>query len=298
MAEPALALDDRAARERVARVEVLLEELEGSVGAVARDTAFELVEALIDLYGEGLSRMVSHVARHDDRGEMARACAEDELVSHLLLLHGLHPVSVDERVRGALDEVRPYLESHGGGVELLGIDAGVARLRLQGSCDGCASSTATLKLAIEDAIHKAAPDIERVEAEGAVAPAPAPALLQIEVSDALRAPAEPDGAWAVAGAMPELEGGGTVLRDVAGRAVLVLGLGGARYAYRPGCPGCGTSLEAAVLEGAELTCAGCGRRYDVRGAGRCVDAPGLQLEPVPLLVDGSGLIRIALGAAA
>ena len=46
---------------------------------------------------------------------------EDELVAHLLLLHGLHPVPVRERVLGALDEVRPYLATHGGGVELLDV---------------------------------------------------------------------------------------------------------------------------------------------------------------------------------
>jgi Fe-S cluster biogenesis protein NfuA len=75
--------------------------------------------------------------------------------------------------------VRPYLEQHGGDVELLGIDDGVARLRLQGTCNGCPSSTATLKHAIEDAIQRAAPDIEEIEAEGAVEPS---GLLQIEIA--------------------------------------------------------------------------------------------------------------------
>ena len=69
---------------------------------------------------------------------------EDELVAHLLLLHGLHPVPVRERVRGALDEVRPYLVAHGGGVELLGVADGVVRLRLEGACNGCPSSALTL----------------------------------------------------------------------------------------------------------------------------------------------------------
>ena len=66
---------------------------------------------------------------------------DDELVSHLLLLHGLHPVSLGDRVLDALDEVRPYLESHGGDVELVGMEGPVVRLRMQGSCSGCPSST-------------------------------------------------------------------------------------------------------------------------------------------------------------
>ena len=68
--------------------------------------------------------MVAHVADRDDDGALAEALAGDELVAHLLLLHGLHPVPLEERVRGALDEVRPYLDSHGGDVELLGVEDG------------------------------------------------------------------------------------------------------------------------------------------------------------------------------
>jgi Fe-S cluster biogenesis protein NfuA/nitrite reductase/ring-hydroxylating ferredoxin subunit len=302
-ADLAPALDDRAARERVARVDVLVEQLETSGPAVPRDMAIELVQALLDLYGEGLSRVVAEVAARDREGELARALGSDELVSHLLLLHGLHPAPLDARVRAALDEVRPYLASHGGDVELLGIEDRVVRLALQGSCNGCASSTVTLKLAIEDAIHKAAPDVEGIEAEGAVAPEPAPpALLQIELSDALRPRAEPaqngGGAWAPAGELPELDRGGPLVREVAGERVLFVALDGSRYAYRPACPSCGDPLAEAALLGAELACPGCAHRYDVRHAGRCVDEPALHLDPVPLLVDGEGLVKVALGAPA
>jgi Fe-S cluster biogenesis protein NfuA len=50
------------------------------------------------------------------------------------------------------------------------VDEGVVQVRLQGSCHGCPSSTATLKQAIEEAIFKSAPDVERVEAEGVASP--------------------------------------------------------------------------------------------------------------------------------
>ena len=285
MAEVQATLDDGAARERVARVDALLEEVEGAIGAVPVDTAIELVQAVLDLYGEGLARIVAHVADRDEDGALASALASDELVSHLLLLHGLHPVPLDARVRGALAEVRPYLESHGGDVDLLGIDDGVVRLAMRGSCDGCASSTMTLKLAIEDAIQKAAPDVEAVVAEGAAEPAPAP-LLQIELSQS----------WAPAGDLGDLSA--PVVLDVAGASLLFVALDGGRYAYRPGCPACGASLAGAALAGAELRCAGCGTRYDVRHAGRGLDASEHHLEPVPLLVGADGVARVALGATA
>ncbi|HEY2140759.1 MAG TPA: NifU family protein [Solirubrobacteraceae bacterium] len=178
---------DDAAREQIARVEGLLEQLESLSDPTAQQIATEVVQALLDLYGEGLGRIVDVVATRDD-GTMAAELGADELVSHLLLLHGLHPEPVEERVRGALEGVLPYLQSHGGSVELLGVEDAIVHLRLQGSCSGCPSSAMTLKLAIEDAIFKAAPDVEEVRAEGAVAPPqPGPQLLQIECPSPLRA---------------------------------------------------------------------------------------------------------------
>jgi len=168
----------------VARVERLLEELDGVADGPARDTATALVQALLELYGEGLARLVDHMAERDD-GTLADALAGDELVAPLLILHGLHPVPLERRVLGALDEVRPYLETHGGNVELLGVEEGVVRLQLQGSCSGCPSSAVTLKHAVEEAIHKAAPDVSAIVAEDAP---PQPALIQLEVYEACPAP--------------------------------------------------------------------------------------------------------------
>jgi Fe-S cluster biogenesis protein NfuA/nitrite reductase/ring-hydroxylating ferredoxin subunit len=286
-------MDDR---ELIGRVEGLLEELEVLADPATRDAALETVQAVLALYGAGLERIVERVGPLH-----ATALAGDELVEHLLLLHGLHPMSVEERVREALDGVRPYLGSHGGDVELVGVFDGVARVRMQGSCEGCPASSMTLKLAIEDAVLKAAPDVDRVEAEDAVtAESNGASLLQIEIVK----PAAPEGAWATAGALPQLAGGGLLLKEVAGERVLFMKLeNGTPYAYRPECPGCEGSLEGGTLEGAgligaELICPGCGHHYDVVRAGRCLDAPELHLEPVPLLVDDSGLVRVAVQAGA
>jgi Fe-S cluster biogenesis protein NfuA/nitrite reductase/ring-hydroxylating ferredoxin subunit len=267
--------------DRVERVEQLLEDVD--------ERGAQLVQALLDLYGEGLRRILERVD--------GVALVDDELIAHLLMVHDLHPVPVETRVREALDEVRPYLDSHGGGVELVGVEDGVARLRLHGSCDGCPSSTMTLKLAIEDAIHKAAPDVAAVEAEGVAAPAPGPTLLQLDISDSVRGP-EPAEGWATAGALPELSGGGTLVKPVSGEPVLFVRLEETFYAYRAACPGCHESLETVALSGAELACGGCGRRYDVRRAGRCLDEPELYLAPIPLLADDSGIVRVALGSPA
>src|ERR671928_1122303 len=154
-------MDDAEVCELVARVESLLGDLD--------ERSADVVQALVALYGEALSRFLAGADP-----------TSDELLSHLLLVHDLHPVDVETRVRRALDDVRPYLGSHGGDVELLGVEDGVARVRLEGTCNGCPSSTVTLRNAIEEAIMQAAPELERIDAEGVAEPEPQPALLQIE----------------------------------------------------------------------------------------------------------------------
>lgn len=276
----------------VGEVERLLDELEALPDPFARQTATAAVQALVELYGAGLERIVEEIAARDD-GELAAALADDELVAHVLLIHGLHPVSVEARIGEALDSVRPYLESHGGSVELLVVDGSTVRLRLHGSCSGCPSSSITLKLAIENAIRKSAPEIEEVIAEDAT---DSP-LIQIEV--AIPAPtAQVDGTWEMAGGLPELSSQAVLVKPVAGTPLLFLKLGGRIYGYRPNCPACQGSLADAALSGAALTCTGCGQRYDVMRGGRGLDRPQLHLEPVPLLEGQDGLVRVALPVAA
>jgi len=279
-------LDDQGLQERAARMETLLGEIESLQDPNARTKAAELVQVLLELYGEGLARMMEVVAEGEERERIFEALAGDELVSHLLLLHGLHPLDVETRVIRALEEVRPYLQSHGGNVELLGIEGGVARVRMQGSCNGCPSSAVTLKLAIEEAVQKAAPDLEGIEAEGVTEPQPAPTLVAGPTLRRKKKRQEENGAsWTVVGGLPQLSGGGLLVKEISGEPVLFLKLEDDFYAYRHLCPDCGGSLEEASLKGAELTCSGCGHRYDVRRAGRCLDNPQLHLEPVPLLVS-------------
>jgi Fe-S cluster biogenesis protein NfuA len=167
-------LDNQQARELVGRVEAALEGIEALADAQARATAAEALQGLLELYGEGFARILALVAQSGGETTL-RAFAEDELIAHLLMLHDLHPVNVETRVQAALEEVRPYLATHGGNVELLGVENGVVYLRLQGSCNGCPSSTQTLKTAIEEAILKAAPDVMKIEAEGVTASPAKPA---------------------------------------------------------------------------------------------------------------------------
>jgi Fe-S cluster biogenesis protein NfuA len=164
-----------------ARIEGLLDELADLGNPAVTERAEELVAAVVSLYGAGLERIVAALSDEPNRADLLRRLTDDDLVSNLLMLHELHPDDVDARVQAALDKVRPYLGAHAGGIEFLGVDAhGVAQLRLQGSCDGCAGSTATVQNAVERAVLDAAPDVVAIHVEGVVEPKPAtPGLLQI-----------------------------------------------------------------------------------------------------------------------
>ena len=314
------------------RVEGLIGELRAQPDPRVAEVAEELVRTLVDLYGEGLAHVMNVAVASADDGNGGNRFVEklvaDPLVASLLLVHDLHPVDVDTRIQRALDDVRPYLGSHAGGVEYLGVDdEGVVHLKLEGSCHGCPSSTVTVRLAIEKAIEEAAPETVRVEVAGVVAEPAGPALLQIgrrvpepTAPAAAAAPMEsmtPMESTARGGSMPsaatavaavDLDGWAHLPswpRDesdarsviVAGVPVLVCRVGAAMFAYRDACPECGASLSAGRLAGESLQCASCGRHYDVHLAGAGLDDPRRHLEPLPLLQDADGL-RIAIGAPA
>jgi Fe-S cluster biogenesis protein NfuA/nitrite reductase/ring-hydroxylating ferredoxin subunit len=292
-----------------ARVEELLEGLSSGGFGGAAPAAEELVALLVGLYGDGLAQIMTVLADQGPQGEaMIAKIAEDPLVESLLLLHDLHPLDVDTRIQRALDRVRPYLGSHAGGVEYLGVFDGIARLRLQGSCDGCPSSTVTVQLAITGAVQDAAPEVTEVVVEGMTAAAPEPKLLQIGLrpddgtaQSALPGQHSPDqrdsGHTAGVGWVTLPNIGPPSSRPVSasadGIAVLVCSVRGTLYAYRDSCAGCGSSLADGHLDRELLSCPGCGACYNVRLAGKNVEQPALHLDPLPLLADSQG-VRVAV----
>jgi len=165
--------------ESIAQIEELIQTIEEWPDSKLRDSAVALVQSLMDFHGAALDRLMEIVADGQNRYSIFDKFAGDELVSNLLLLYGLHPLPLEQRVVEALVKVRPHLESHGGNVELLDIHDGVVRLRLQGSCRSCPSSTETLTHAIEAAIYAAAPDVVSIEAEGTLATTPTNGFVQI-----------------------------------------------------------------------------------------------------------------------
>ncbi|MEV0351409.1 hypothetical protein AB0H88_37020 [Nonomuraea sp. NPDC050680] len=177
-----MSLTDREVADRVARVDALLDGVES---LPEPESTIEVLQALLDLYGEALARIVAIGGER-----LGPALAQDELVSYLLVLHDLHPLDVSARVEKAVSGVRPRLG--GAAVEAVAVADGVASVRLlrgRGGCGGrsgtggggCGGSGTVDRAALlEEAIRNAAPELDRVEIEEV---GPAPVLISI---DALR----------------------------------------------------------------------------------------------------------------
>ncbi len=163
--------DARDFQERLQRLDVLLNEVGRFTDPAAQSHTREIVQAVLDLHGAGLERILGHMQDAGDGGAAALdACARDDVVGGLLLLHNLHPLDLEARVLQALEQVRPALRTHHGDVELVDLTGGVVRLRLLGSCHGCPSSAVTMKQTIEEAILAKAPDVTAVKVEDETPP--------------------------------------------------------------------------------------------------------------------------------
>ena len=110
MSGPDADRSDLAAREQAARVDGLLGELE-MLPAGPRELALRTVEELLTLYGSGLARIMALAQSANDG--FATRLGRDDLVGHLLLLHGLHPERAETRINRALEGVRSRLRQIG-----------------------------------------------------------------------------------------------------------------------------------------------------------------------------------------
>jgi Fe-S cluster biogenesis protein NfuA/nitrite reductase/ring-hydroxylating ferredoxin subunit len=267
------------------RIQQLLEKIEALPAASTRELIHEFMEATLAFYGQGLARILQVVSeRGTDGEEIYQLLVSDKVIRGLLLIHDLHPADLETRLRGALDEVRPYLQSHGGNVELISLSNEAARLRLQGSCQSCASSAVTLELAIRHAIEEACPDLPRFEVEG---------LAELSTPPTVAEPPEhPKSNWVALENAQQLNDGAWMSVRVGGKRLVVCRVDGNLYAYRNNCPACNMPFDAGTLEAGILRCP-LGHRYDVQHAGRCAEIPTAHLDPFPLLLQ-EGMVRVAL----
>lgn len=205
------------------------------------------------------------------------------LAQTLLAMYDLAPVDDRVQVEEALDVVRPYIESHGGEVELLAVEGGVVHVRLAGACHGCSGSAMTLKRGIEAALQEHYPAFAGLTSDEPAAP-----LVQMT---SLRRPV-----FAEAAAAEDVGLGDLRAVTVDGIGVLLANVGGEIYAFRNGCAVDGLPLEGGRLSGTVLVCPWHNCAFDARTGKRVDDVSEPGLAVIPIAVE-QGAVRVAVNVA-
>jgi Fe-S cluster biogenesis protein NfuA len=155
-------------QQRLQSIERLLGEIEGAADPNLRASVQELVQLVMDLHGAGIERILELVRATGDEGDgLVHRLGRDELVASLLVLYGLHPLTLEDRVIQAVEKARLRMRSNEGEVELLSVQDGTVRLRIKANGRGCGSTAQALKEIVENAVYQGAPDIASLVIEGA-----------------------------------------------------------------------------------------------------------------------------------
>ena len=235
----------------------------------------ECIQEILSFYGHGLERILNIISKGNSSAakDIYNDLIEDSFVSGLLLIHDLHPLDLKTRLYLALEKVKPYMDSHGGSVEIVSLEDGVAKLKLSGSCKGCPSSSSTLELGIKQAIEEICPDLLGLEVEGITAsPKPGKSSQQTETG------------WKTIKGLDGLPNGAMKPLERQAYPLIICRVNNQLYAYRNLCPACDRSFNNGTLEEKILSCQ-LGHRYDVQHAGKCTDDPDIHLDPFPLLEE-------------
>ncbi|OQW30532.1 MAG: hypothetical protein A4E19_09485 [Nitrospira sp. SG-bin1] len=161
--------NDRQFQDNLARIEQLIIDSEQAADPLVREKTKDLLQTLLDLHSAGLARLIEIVSQGGEPGQaMAHAFVQDELVKPLLLLYGLHPLPVEERVKQALDKITPSLGVHGVTAEILSIETDRVILSVHHNGNGKSHGgfATTVKQAIEEAFCEAAPELADVQILG------------------------------------------------------------------------------------------------------------------------------------
>jgi hypothetical protein len=144
---------------RLESIEELIQRIGSTADPSVKKSVDQLLQLVMELHGTAVERLLEIVDAAGAPGaEIIDSLGRDPLVSSLLVLHGLHPLDLETRVRQAVEKTR------GGEVEVLSIVDGAVRLRLHPSGSGAAAQS--FRTTVEAAVYNAAPDVTSLAMEG------------------------------------------------------------------------------------------------------------------------------------
>lgn len=251
-----------------------------------RAKALDLKRAVEEFHKVGLTKIVKHL-KADPRGkELLFELVDEPSVYALFAMHGIVRADVTTQAARVLEMVRPYMQSHGGDVELVKVEGDTAFVRLQGACNGCSMAAVTLRNGVEEALTTQIPQIKQVEV---VPNDPGAGMITLE---AIPVNGQQSG-WIQGPAVADVPEGRPYAMATDAADILLVNINNQFFAYRNQCSHQALPLDNGLLdaEACILTCPWHGFKYDVT-TGECLTAPQAQLEPFPLRIqDGHLWVR-------
>jgi len=271
--------------------ELLAERVDAAIASVRKldptpqAEAMALKSALEALHKAGLTKIVQKL-KLDPRGkELLFELVDIPEVFALFTLHGLVRADLKTRVSRVIEMVRPYMQSHGGDVELVDVSEDTVFLKLAGSCNGCSMSAVTLRNGVEEALKEHVPEITKIEV---IPDEPSAAIIPLS---SLTSGGQPGG-WIDGPHADDLKDGKPFRMDTEKANILIIKMAGRLQAFRNACAHQGLPLDGGMvdLEAGTIACPWHGFRYDCM-TGECLTAPHAQLESFPLRVE-NGVIKV------
>jgi len=240
-----------------------------------RNTLQALKQAHDDLNKEAFTRLIRALKTEPAALEALKTAVSDEVVYAVLRHHGIVKATLNERVEDALETVRPYLESHGGNVELVEIQPpNTVVIRLLGACDGCPASALTLSEGVEKSIKEHCPEITTIKkAKGGVTATPVDGINVDFVSPFARSE---DAGWVFVCKLDTISEGQIKVATVSNNEVLLSRFDNQVTCYQNACAHMGMPMDMGEVKQGILVCPHHGFEYSLQ-TGECLTAPEVQL---------------------
>jgi hypothetical protein len=155
--------DTQAFRERIGRIEELVQDIESTADPAIRATAKELVQSVMDLHAAAIERILEIVTKAGEPGtRIVASLGADELTGSLLVLYNLHPEDFATRVHRGVERAQQMLVRRGAVVHLLAVGDGTVQLKIDTNGHNCGSTTTELQSIVRGALFEAVPDATEI----------------------------------------------------------------------------------------------------------------------------------------
>jgi len=269
--------------------ETLAEKVDEAIAEVralddkAQNGAMNMKRAIEEFHKFGLIKLVQHLKADENGKALLFEMIDEPSIYALFAMHGIVRADVPTRVNRVIDMVRPYMQSHGGDVELVEVTQDTVYLRLHGACNGCSMSSVTLRNGVEEALKEHVPEIVHIEV---VPNEPTVGMVTLDAITVAKG-------WVSGPTVDEVEVGKPFRMDIDdGTSVVIFNIDNQIHAYRNMCAHQGLPIDGGLMdaEAKTITCPYHGFCFDAT-SGECLTAPQAQLEPFPVRIE-DGVIQV------